>query len=116
MHDGISGSFRFNDKSGIFTFLSPMFSDSFLGSETNTPKEQESMGVFLFYIASFSNNAAWLILEIIWLGDLLVDLFTEQERMMCARAYHKVMAKFTALPLFPFHKLTSCSLYLPSNR
>lgn len=79
MHDGISGSFGFNDKSGIFTFLSPMFSNSSL--QTNTPSEWESMDVFLFYVANFSNNGTWLILEIICLEDLLVDLFTEQGRM-----------------------------------
>lgn len=39
------------------------------------------MDVFLFYTANFSNNGAWLILEIICLGDLLIDLFTEQGRM-----------------------------------
>lgn len=38
------------------------------------------MDVFLFYIANFSNNDAWIILETICLGGLLIDLFTEQER------------------------------------
>lgn len=38
------------------------------------------MDVFLFCIANFSNNGVWLILEIICLGDLLIDLFTEQGR------------------------------------
>lgn len=70
------------------------------------------MGVFLFCIANFSNGGVWLILEIICLGDL----FTERgEWMMCARAWHKLMAKVTDLHIFPVYKLKSCSLYLPSN-
>lgn len=75
------------------------------------------MDVFLFYIANFSNNGAWIILEIICLGDLLIDLFTEQGgQMMRTRANHKLMAKLTNLTMFPVHELKSYSLYLPSNR
>lgn len=68
------------------------------------------MDVFLFYTADFSNNNSWLVLEIICLGDLLIDLFTEQgEQMMCSRAYHKLMAKLTVMPIFPLHKPESYS-------
>jgi len=58
------------------------------------------MDVFLFYIAGFSKNGAGLVLEVICLGDLLVDLFT----VWVKRAYDKLMAKLTAMPVFSIHK------------
>lgn len=34
------------------------------------------MDIFLVYTAGFSKNGARLVLEIVCLGDLLIDLFT----------------------------------------